>query len=83
MDPENRWCRMAFGANIIKEKYGISDDETVQHIKESPRQKRKDNHHDDDSGAGSDSNGEESGSRWRKETSDIQRSSKERVSAVC
>jgi len=97
--------RMAFGAHIIKEKYGLSDDETVEHIKESPylqwfigmpkfshkapfdgstmtwfrkrltpemlseinayiigRQKIKDDHHDDDSGAGSDSNGEESGS---------------------
>ena len=29
-------ARMAFGSHIIKEKYGLSDDETVEHIKESP-----------------------------------------------
>jgi transposase, IS5 family len=29
-------ARMALGAHIIKEKFGISDEETVEHIKESP-----------------------------------------------
>ena len=29
-------ARMALGSHIIKEKYGLSDEETVEHIKESP-----------------------------------------------
>ena len=29
-------ARMALGSHIIKEKFGISDQETVEHIKESP-----------------------------------------------